>query len=142
MLNIVDLIIAALALFYLLKNAGGITKTIKNFLIVILALVFFGIIATFLTGFSLPKSLHKTLENSYFVKLSHYIIKWTYPTVEKGAPKFDNFIKEKILSAPTPEVSIPKAVTLEKTKKEQEKRLKELLEDENLGPSTPSGKAR
>lgn len=106
MINIFDLIVAGLALFYLLKNAGGVLKTIKNLLVVLLTLILLGIISAFLLEQKMAEPIHKYLKDSYFVKLSHFLIKLTYPTVEKEVPKVDVFIKEKIISAPTPEVKV------------------------------------
>ena len=111
MINIIDIVIAALILFYLLRKAGGIAKTAINLLMVFVILLVFGIFARLIFDLPLPAPFRQTLENSYFVRLSHYSIKGIYPAVEKGAPQVDSFIKNKIIAAPTPEVSIPK-VTL------------------------------
>jgi len=110
MINILDLIIIGLALFYLLKNAGGLLKTIKNLLIVLLALILVGIISAYLLEVPLAKPAHELLRDSYFVKLSYLLIKTIYPTLEKEAPKVDVFIKEKIITTPTPEVTVPKSL--------------------------------
>ncbi len=109
MLNIIDLVIAGLVLFYLLKNAGGAVKTLKNIAIVLLSLILLGVLVRLLLDSTLISgSARKILEESYFVKLSYSLIRWTYPAVEKNAPRIDAFIKEKIISAPTPEVTVPK----------------------------------
>ena len=115
MLNIIDIALVVLILFYLLRNAGGILKTAMNLLFVILFLVVFGIVVRSLLDASVVSgAAREVLENSYFTKLSINIIKWAYPAVEKSAPSIDSFIKEKIISAPTPEVSAPKVVIPEK----------------------------
>ena len=115
MLNIIDITLVVLILFYLLKNAGGVLRTIKNILFVILFLIFFGIVVQLLLDASVVSgAAREAMGNSYFTKLSVNIIKWIYPAVEKSAPGIDTFIKEKILSAPTPEVSVPKVIIPEK----------------------------
>lgn len=110
MINIFDLVLGAWILFFLLKNSGGISKTVKNFLIVIVVLVIFGIIAQVMLGWQMPKPVRDTLTDSYFVKLSVLIIKTVYPTVENSAPKINSFMKDKIISLPTPEVEVPKVI--------------------------------
>lgn len=107
MINVIDLVLVGLILFYLLKNAGGVVRTVKNLIVVLLALMVFGVFAEFLLNLSIAKGLHKSLRDSYLVRVSHVLIKWTYPAIEKTAPKVDAFIKEKIISAPTPEASVP-----------------------------------
>lgn len=109
MLNVIDIVLAVLILFYLLKNAGGIVRTFKNIIVVLLVLFVLGIVVRMVLDSSLISgSARKILENSYFVKLSYSLIKWSYPAVEKNAPKIDAYIKEKIISSPTPEVTTPK----------------------------------
>lgn len=108
MINIIDIIIGGLILYYLLRNAGGLSKTIKNFLIVIFFLIVLAIISRLLLGWEVAKPTHKYLEGSYLVKVSHVVVKWLYPAVENTAPKVNSFMKEKILSGPTPEVEAPK----------------------------------
>ena len=112
-MNMIDLVIAALILFYLLKNAGSLLKTIKNLLMVVVALVILVIIVRLLLDSALISGeTRKMLENSYFVGISTSLIKTVYPTVEDNAPKVNSFIKEKILTAPTPEVVVPKIKTI------------------------------
>lgn len=106
MINILDLVIAGLALLYLLKNAGGALKTLKNLLVVLVILILLGFVSALLLEVSLPQPAHKTLRDSYFVKLSYFLIKFIYPAIEKEAPRVDIFIKEKIISASTPEVKV------------------------------------
>lgn len=108
MINILDLIIGALLLFYLLKNAGGLAKTVKNFIVVIVILVILGLGSQLILSWSLAQPVHKPIKDSYFLKISIWLIKWVYPTVQQTAPKFDAFVKNKIISQPTPEVSVPK----------------------------------
>ncbi|MFH1387109.1 MAG: hypothetical protein ABIH50_05540 [bacterium] len=108
MLNIIDIIVAAVIVFYIMKGAGGPSKMVRTGLMVVVFLVIFGIITRLLIDAPLPEPAHKTLKNSYFVKLSVYLIKWGYPAVEKSAPVVDKFIKDKIISMPTPEVTVPK----------------------------------
>ena len=112
MLNILDLVIAGLILFYLLKNAGGLLKTAKNVVVVIASLVILVIIARLLLDSSLISGeARKLLASSYFVAISTNLIKSAYPAVEDNAPKVNSFIKEKILTAPTSEVAVPKIKT-------------------------------
>jgi hypothetical protein len=108
MINILDIIIGGLILYYLLRNAGGLSKTIKNFLVVIFFLIILAIISRLVLGWEFAKPAHEYLEGSYLVKVSHVVVKWLYPAVENTAPKIDSFMKEKVLSAPTPEVEAPK----------------------------------
>jgi hypothetical protein len=112
MLNIIDLVIAGLILFYLLRNAGGLLKTVKNLLVVVASLVILVILARLLLDSALISGeARKMLDNSYFVAISANLVKSVYPTVEDNAPKLNSFIKEKILTAPTPEVTVPKIKT-------------------------------
>ncbi|MGB9612777.1 MAG: hypothetical protein ACPL4K_01170 [Candidatus Margulisiibacteriota bacterium] len=110
MINFLDLIIIGLVLFYLLRNAGGILKTIKNLIVILFILIALGIFSAFLLEQKVAEPIHKTLKDSYFVKLSYALIKIAYPTIEKEIPKVDVFIKEKIVSTPTSETkgAIPK----------------------------------
>lgn len=108
MINILDLIIGGFILYYLLKNAGGVGKTAKNFLVVFFFLVIFGIITQLLLSWPLANPVHKPINDSYLGKVSLLLIKWTYPAVEGTAPKINSFMKDKIISAPTPEVTAPK----------------------------------
>lgn len=115
MINIIDLIVGILVIFYLLRGAGGIVRTLKTLVFILLALMFFGIVAQLTLDLSFAKPVHKTLRDSYSVKVSHVLIKWFYPVVRQAAPKIDSFIKKKILSTSTPEVSVPKIVLPEKS---------------------------
>ncbi|MFA4844868.1 MAG: hypothetical protein WC632_07995 [Candidatus Margulisiibacteriota bacterium] len=128
MLNIIDLAIAGLILFYLLKNAGGLLKTVKNMLVVVVSLVILVIIVRLLLDSSLISGeARKMLANSYFVAVSTSLVKSVYPAVEDNAPKVNSFIKEKIISAPTPEV---KPLKIEAPKISiPEKELEKLLEE-------------
>jgi hypothetical protein len=98
MLNIIDLVIAAFALFFLLKNAGGVVKTIKNVLFVLLILILFGVGSRLLLNSAfISGEARRTLESAYFVKMSLAMIGWVYPSIENGAPKVDSFIKDNII---------------------------------------------
>jgi hypothetical protein len=108
MLNVIDIVIAVLLLFYLLKNAGGVLKTVKNIVFVLVFLIVFTIIARLLVDSAMVSGdARKTLEGSYFINLSTVMIKAVYPAVENGAPSVNSFIKEKIIAAPTKEVTVP-----------------------------------
>ncbi|MDD5593132.1 MAG: hypothetical protein PHG97_00145 [Candidatus Margulisbacteria bacterium] len=131
MLNIIDLVIVAFVLFYLLKNAGGILRTVKNLVVVLLIIIFFGIAARLTLNSSfISGEARKTLENAYFVKLSNAMIAWGYPALQDNAPKVDSFIKEQIISTPevktqkieSPRISIPE--------KELDKLLEEIAKPE------------
>ena len=114
MLNMIDIVLAVLILFYLLRNAGGLIKTALKLLWVIVGLVVYGIVVqTLLSSGVVSGEAEKTLKDSYFTKLSIGAIKTVYPAIEQSAPKVDSFIKDKIISAPTPEVQAPK-ITLPK----------------------------
>ena len=111
MINILDIVVGGFMLYYLLKNAGGLSKTIKNFLVVLVFLIVLAIISRLILGLEFAKPVHKFLEESYIVKLSYAIVKGVYPAVETTVPQVNTFMKEKILSTPTPEVpSINKVI--------------------------------
>lgn len=111
MLNVIDIVVAVVVVAYVLRGVGGPTKIAKTLLMVIVFLVVFGVITRLLIDAPLPEPAHKTLKDSYFVNLSVCLIKWGYPAVENGAPVVNKFIKDKIISAPTPEVTVPKINT-------------------------------
>jgi hypothetical protein len=112
MLNIIDLVIAGLILFYLLKNAGSLFKTVKNVLVVVAALVVLVVLVRLLLDTTLLAGApRQMLASSYFVAVSTSLVKTVYPAVEGNAPKVNSFIKDKILAAPTPEVTAPKIKT-------------------------------
>ncbi|MFC1571340.1 hypothetical protein ACFL31_02160 [Candidatus Margulisiibacteriota bacterium] len=114
MINLIDLILGALILFYLLKHAGGMVGTLKNIAFVIIFLMLFGIAAQFVLNLSFAKKVHGPLENSYTVKISHVLIRGLYPVIEWSAGKLDGFIKDKIIAKPAPDVSIPKVTVPKK----------------------------
>jgi hypothetical protein len=98
MFNIIDLAVAVLALFFLLRKAGGIVKTLKNLIIVLLALILFGVGSRLLLNSVLISGeARRTLESAYFVKMSLAMIGLIYPSIESGAPKVDSFIKDNII---------------------------------------------
>ena len=109
MLNIIDLLVVAFVLFYLLKNAGGIVKTIKNLVIVVLIIIVFGagvrllLNSTFISG-----QARQTMESAYFVRLSYAMIAGGYPVIRDGAPKVDSFIKDNIISTPEAKTELPR----------------------------------
>src|SRR3989339_686441 len=107
MLNIIDIVVGLLVILYLVKNLGGPAKIIKSLVIVILVMMIFGVIVRLLVDAPLPDSAKKTINDSYFVQLSHLMIRWVYPAVETGAPRVNSFIKDRILFQPTPEVTLP-----------------------------------
>lgn len=129
MLNVIDIVIGVLILFYLLKNAGGLLKTAKNVVFVLIFLLIFTIAARLLLDTTMISGeARKTLEGSYFVNLSTVMIKAAYPAVENGAPQVNSFIKEKIIAAPTREVAVPAV------------KIKIPDEIDLLGPDTPAKK--
>lgn len=98
MLNIIDLVVVAFVLFYLLRHAGGIVKTIKNLLVVIVVIIIIGVGARLLLNSPLLSGEpRKTLADAYFVRLSYAMISWGYPSIENGAPRVDSFIKDNII---------------------------------------------
>lgn len=107
MLNLIDIILAVLLLAFLLKNAGGIFKTIRNLLAVVVFLVAFGITAQFILLSILAEPVQKILTDSYFVQLSQNIIRVVYPPLKSSAPKIDSFINEKIMTKPAPNITLP-----------------------------------
>jgi hypothetical protein len=106
-INIVDLGLGALILFYLLKNAGSLLRTVRNLILVALFLVLFGMAAQVLLDMPAASATHRYLGESYFVKLSRLLIKWAYPAVKNAAPKVDNFINKSIIALPTPKDVLP-----------------------------------
>lgn len=115
MINVIDLLVGAFVLVYLVKNAGGVAKTLKTLVIIALSLMVFGIAAQFILNLSLAEPIQKALDDSYAIKVSHVLIRWFYPAVEKTVPKLDSFIKDKIISAPAPQVTTPKIAIPEKS---------------------------
>ena len=107
MLNILDVVIAVLMAVYLLKNFGGPNKIVKAIAILIVALLIFGVVARLVVDLPLPDKAKETMRNSYFFQLSNVMIRWVYPAIENNAPKVNEFIKTKIIAAPTPEVTAP-----------------------------------
>lgn len=107
MINIVDIVIGVLILLYLLKNAGGLYKMLKNFLIIALTLMFFGILSVLVLGSPFASPAYNVLKDSISFKVSNLLIRFVYPPIKNGAPKIDKFITEKVISTPTPEVSVP-----------------------------------
>lgn len=130
MLNIIDLIIAGLILFYLLKNAGGVVRTIRNILIVLIILLIFGIASRLLLNSSfISGDARRVLAESYFVKLSYAMIASSYPAVEDNAPKINSFVKEQIINpGPSPEAKTPRKdlYKIPVTEKELDKLLDEV----------------
>jgi len=99
MVTIIDLIIVVLVVLFLIKNIGGILKTTISILTILIFLIVFGLVANLLLNAEAASFMHDNLRHSYFVKLSNSLVKLVYPAIEKQAPRLDNFIKEKILTA-------------------------------------------
>jgi hypothetical protein len=109
MLNIIDLLVVAFVLFYLLKNAGGLVKTIKNLAVVLLVIIVFGAgVRLLLNSSFISGDARRTIENAYFVRLSYAMIAGGYPVIRDGAPKVDSFIKENIISTPEVKQALPR----------------------------------
>lgn len=108
MINTVDIILAVLALFYIIKNAGGPLKIVKSILMVLVYLIGFGLVVAFLLQFSFMAPVEKILSESYSIKLSQLLIRAVYPPIKNTAPKVDAFINDKIMSKPEPKVETPK----------------------------------
>ncbi|MCU0640898.1 MAG: hypothetical protein MUC35_02275 [Candidatus Margulisbacteria bacterium] len=103
-----DLLVAGFILFFLLKNAGGLLKTVKNIVAVLVGLVIYVVIVRLLLDSAVVSGeARKTLEGSYFANLATVMIKVAYPAVESGAPSVNSFIKDKLIAAPTKEVTVP-----------------------------------
>ena len=51
---------------------------------------------------------------SYLSKFSLNLIRWLYPPIRNTAPKVDEFINNKIMTSPAPEVTLPKEISVEK----------------------------
>ena len=119
MLNLIDIVLAVLLLLYLLKNAGGLFKIVRAVIFILIFLVVFAIVARLLIDSAVVSgAARQALEESYFVKASTNLIAWAYPAVRQNAPKIDEFIKDKVISATTevaaPKVEIPKMTIPEK----------------------------
>ena len=98
MLNVIDLIVAAFVLFFLLKNAGGLVRTVRNVVIVLLVILLVGVGARLLLNSSLVSGeARHALESSYFVKASLAAISLVYPQISSEAPRVDSFIKDNII---------------------------------------------
>ena len=114
MINIIDIVVGALILIYLVKNFGGALKTAKSVLIVICALILFGLATSFISEWPILGEGRQFLKDSFIVNLSYNIIKLVYPAVENSAPRVDSYIKDKIIANPAPAVTVPKVPALEK----------------------------
>jgi hypothetical protein len=109
MLNIIDLLVVGFVLFYLLKNAGGLIKTIKNLAVVVLVILLFGAgVRLLLNSSFISGDARLTVENAYFVRLSYAMIAGGYPVLRDGAPKVDTFIKDNIISTPEVKTELPR----------------------------------
>ena len=98
MLNVIDLVVAAFAHYFLLKNAGGLSKTIRNIVIVLLVILLVGVgVRLILNSAFVSGEARHTLESSYFVKASLAAISVVYPQISSEAPKVDTFIKDNII---------------------------------------------
>ena len=98
MLNVIDLIVAAFALYFLLKHAGGLTKTIRNVVVVLLIILLIGVgVRLLLNTAFVSGEARNTLESSYFVKAALAAISVVYPSISNEAPKVDSFIKDNII---------------------------------------------
>lgn len=108
MLNVIDIVLAVLILFYLIRSPGGMLRTSINLGAVLVFIIIYAIAARLLIDSSfVTGSAKKMLEESYFTRFTVNMIKWAYPALEKSAPAIDTFVKDKIISAPTPEVKSP-----------------------------------
>lgn len=107
MINIIDIVLAVFILAFLLKNAGGISRTIKNLLLIVVFLIVFGLLSQFILCSVFAESAQKVFAESYFVKLSQNIIKWIYPPIKNIAPKIDAFVNDKIMQTPKADVALP-----------------------------------
>ena len=128
MLNVIDIVLAVLILFYLIRSPGGMLKTSINLGAVLVFIIIYAIAARLLIDSSIVSGdAKKMLEQSYFTRFTVNMIKWAYPSIEKNAPKIDSFVKEKIISAPAPEVKEPKIESprIKLSQKELEKMLLE-----------------
>ncbi|MDI6731367.1 MAG: hypothetical protein QME05_02140 [Candidatus Margulisbacteria bacterium] len=114
MINVIDIVVGALILIYLVKNFGGILKTTKSLLIIICALILFGLVTSFISEWSILGEGRQFLKESFIVNLSYNIIKLVYPAIENSAPKVDSYIKDKIIDKTVPTVTIPKVPAIEK----------------------------
>ena len=109
MLNIIDLLVVGFVLFYLLRNAGGLIKTIKNLVVVIIVIIFFGAGVRLLLNTSfISGDARQTIANAYFVRLSYAMIAGGYPVISNSAPKVDSFIKDNIISTPEAKTELPR----------------------------------
>lgn len=106
-ISLLDLIVGALILWFLVGNIGGPLKTAKTIIFALLILMLFAIISQSLIKADFAKPAHRTLRDSFMVNLSTNLIKWFYPVIENSVPKVDSYMKEKVLSAPTKETKIP-----------------------------------
>ena len=104
-ISLLDLIVGALLLWFLVKNIGGALKTAKTIILALLMLMLFAIISQSLLNFDFAKPAHETLQHSFMVNLSTNLIKWFYPVIENNAPKVNSYIKEKVLTATTKEIN-------------------------------------
>jgi uncharacterized membrane protein required for colicin V production len=158
---VLDLILKiVLKLLISIKILGPADQIIGLALGGIKGLLLAGIILQIILAFPLSSEVKKNILNAIPARFSIATFQYVYPEAKKLAPYLDKFIKSENkgtlmdeLGTKTeevsPEVEKLKNISgdkimdrLEKTKKEQEKRLHQLLEDENPSPTAPQGAPR
>jgi len=114
-----------------------------------------GIILQLIFSFPISDQSKKSILDSLSAKFSIATFQLIYPAAKQWAPYFKKFTDidmkmdfiEGIGTQEAGSGKLEKLIeknlpNLKKQTDDQEKRLKELLEDENLGPSTPSGRPK
>lgn len=110
-----------------------------------------GIFLQFILSFPVPEGTRQAILNAVPAKFSIATFQWLYPAAQRMQPYIDNFMKIDKNADVMESLSLKQALTpeaegiikqnipaLEKTAREQEKRLKELLEDSDLSPTDSS----
>lgn len=106
MINSIDLVLGILIVIYLLKNFGGLIKTLKNVVVILLFLFIYAICSRLFLNLPVPDGMRKTFGDSQVTNFSVLLVKWFYPAIEKTVPQLNTFVKDRILSTPTPEVDV------------------------------------
>jgi uncharacterized membrane protein required for colicin V production len=148
-------IITIIVLGPLDRVAGTLLGVFKGLLIA-------GIVLQLSLCFPIAAQTKKRIMDSSAAKFSIATYQWAYPLAKKWTPYFNRIIKENLLDRIQKQEKIPekisaeiesikkmspdevmdKLIEYEKVKKETEAKIKKLLEEKNLMPSSPTGRPR
>ena len=148
-------VIRIIVLGLLDRVAGVVLGGLKGLLVA-------GIILQLLLCLPLASERKKQMLDSTLCKISIATYQRAYPMAQKWAPYFNDFLKENLIEKMqmqkkipelvsaeaekikqmTPDEVMNKIIEYERIKKEQERKIRELLEQHKIQPSVPQGSAR